>query len=197
VRALQELEPALTAELARLAQEHRERMDRELFLRLREIFSRILRELNDLDNPLRASVAEPAGAPRPGAIAEQPVAGQRRPHGGAGGEGAFLREADPDAAGVLRQRHRPAPAWRVLPFAEERRHLRSEFDADTRVVLVNELHPDYRAARDDGAAALDYLMMLTAKELALWQNPPTDALAAAEDMIRILARARRYLPVRG
>jgi hypothetical protein len=62
---------------------------------------------------------------------------------------------------------------------------------------VNELHPDYRAAREGETAHLHYLMMLTAKELALWQNPHTDALTAAEDMIRILVRARRYLPAKG
>jgi hypothetical protein len=196
-RALHDLESGLTADLKRLTQEHRERMDRELFLRLREIFARVLRELSDLENPLRASVADPTGTPGPGEMGEEAAPGMRRPSGAEGGERPAVAEIDPEAPGVARQRQRPAPAWRVLSFAEERRHLRSEFDADRRVVLVNELHPDYRTARDDAAAQLEYLMMLTAKELALWQNPPTDALAAAEDMIRILARARRYLPAKG
>jgi hypothetical protein len=197
VQALQDLEASLTAELRRLAQEHRERMDRELFLRLREIFIQVLRELNDLENPLRTPVADPGGEAGPGSTGQQPVPGGDRPRGGSGGEMPAAPEVEPEAPGIARQRQRPSPAWRVLPFSEEKRHLRSDFDAETRVVRVNELHPDYRAAREDGTAQLHYLMMLTAKELALWQNPHTDALAAAEDMIRILVRARRYLPEKG
>lgn len=197
VRALQDLEAALTAELTHLAQEHRERMERELFLRLREIFTRVLRELHDLENPLRAPVADRAGEPGPGEAGQEPIPGGDRPRGGAGGEMPAAPEVEPEAPAITRQRQRPAPAWRLVPFPEEKRHLRSDFEAETRVVRVNELHPDYRAAREDGTAQLHYLMMLTAKELALWQNPPTDGLAAAEDMIRILVRARRYLPERG
>jgi anti-sigma regulatory factor (Ser/Thr protein kinase) len=196
-RALQNLEAAITAELTRLTQEHRERTDRDLFLRLREIFTLVLRELNDLENPLRTSVADPGGEIGPGG------ADQTRAHKGSfsrGGDGAgatTASEIDPEAPSAARQRQRASPAWRLLPFPEDRRHLRSDFDAEARVIRVNELHPDYRAAREDGSAQLHYLTWLTAKELALWQNPHSDALATAEDMIRILVRARRHLPEKG
>jgi hypothetical protein len=197
VQALQELEAPLLADLQRLTQEYRERVDRELFLRLRAIFTHVLRELDDLENPLRTRVADAGGEVGPGGAGQDRIPGGRRPGGGRNGTTTSAPEIEADAPAVIRQRQRPSPAWRLLPFPEEKRHLRSDFDADARVIRVNELHPDYRAAREDEAAQLHYLMMLTAKELALWQNPHTDALATAEDMIRILVRARRYLPEKG
>jgi hypothetical protein len=197
LQALRDLEADLTAEITRLTQEHRERTDRELFLQLREIFNHVLRELEDLENPLRASVAAPGGEVGPGSAGPDRAPAGSRPGGGSGGEGASAPEIDLETPAVTRQRQRPSAAWRLLPFPEEKRHLRSDFDSDARVIQVNELHPDYRAAREGEAAHLHYLMMLTAKELALWQNPHTDALTAAEDMIRILVRARRYLPAKG
>ncbi|MCX5732719.1 MAG: ATP-binding protein [candidate division NC10 bacterium] len=196
-RTLQELEVALTAELKRLAEEHRERSDRELFLRLREIFKHVLRDLDDLENPLRAPVTDPEGEIGPGGPGQDPISGGERPRDGSGRGAGPTPGVEPEACAVIRQRHRPAPAWRLLPFSEERRHLRSDFDADSRAILVNELHPDYRSVREDEIAQIHYLMALTAKELALWQNPRSDAPAVAEDMIRILVRARRYLPAKG
>lgn len=194
VGALQSLEEGLTAELSRITREHQERMDREMFLRLREIFAQVMRDLRDFENPMRVGVADPEGDPAPGGAGEDRVLGGLR-EGQAEAPGRLSNEAvDPEESGVIRQRQRPLPAWRLAPFPEEKRHLRSELDPDTRVIQVNELHPDYRSSQDNPAAQLHYLMILTAKELALWQNPATDALASAEDMIRILVRARRYLP---
>ena len=168
-----------------------------MFLRLREIFTQVLRELNDLENPLRTSVADPAGDVGPGSTDQTTIPGVGRARGGDGAGTRAAPEIDPSTPAVARQRRRALPAWRLLPFPEDRRHLRSEFDAEARVILVNELHPDYRAAREEGSAHLHYLTWLTAKELALWQNPHSDALATAEDMIRILVRARRHLPEKG
>ncbi len=196
-KAIQDLETGVSAELKRLTEEHRARSDRELFLRLREIFAQVLRELNDLENPLRAPVSHPGGEVGPGGVDATRISPANRPQGGEGAGASSTSEIDRDLPSVARQRQRALPAWRLLPFPEDKRHLRSEFDAATRVIQVNELHPDYRAAREDGSAQLHYLTWLTAKELALWQNPHTDALATAEDMIRILVRARRHLPEKG
>lgn len=197
VKALGDLEEGLSAELKRLTQEHRERTDRELFVRLREIFAQVLRELNDFENPMRTAVSDPGGPV--GAGGTEPARAPRpdRSQDGGGAGAGTQSPVNPDTPSVSRQRQRALPAWRLLPFAEDRRHLRSDFDAEARVILVNELHPDYRAARDDGSAHLHYLTWLTAKELALWQNPHSDAPATAEDMIRILVRARRHLPEKG
>jgi hypothetical protein len=197
VKALRDLEEGLSAELARLTQEHRERADRELFVRLREIFTQVLRELNDLENPMRNAVSDPGGAVGPGGTepgrAPHP---ERSPDGSRAGAGNES-PVNADTSSVSRQRRRALPAWRLLPFADDKRHLRSDFDGEARMILVNELHPDYRTARNDGSAHLHYLTWLTAKELALWQNPHSDAPATAEDMIRILVRARRHLLDRG
>jgi anti-sigma regulatory factor (Ser/Thr protein kinase) len=194
--ALRGLEDGLNEELRRITQEHRERMDREMFLRLREIFAQVMRELRDFDNPMRVSVSDPKGDPGPGSAGEDRVPGGRGANESEGTSRPSVEAVDSEGSGAIRQRQRPLPTWRLLAFPEEKRHLRSELDPDTRVIRVNELHPDYRVTRDDPAAQLHYLMTLTAKELALWQNPATDAVAAAEDMIRILVRARRYLPER-
>ena len=196
-RALQDLEAAITAELKRLTLEHRERSDRELFLRLRDIFTQVLKELNDLENPLRAPVSHPSGEIGPGGVEQTRISSANRSRGGESAGTSSTSEIDPEIPSGARQRQRALPAWRLLPFPEDRRHLRSDFDTGARVIQVNELHPDYRAAREDGTAQLHYLTWLTAKELALWQNPHSDALATAEDMIRILVRARRHLPEKG
>ena len=123
--------------------------------------------------------------------------GGARSRGGDGAGASAVSEIDPETPSAVRQRQRASPAWPLLSFPEDKRHLRSDFDAEARVIRVNDLHPDYRAAREDGSAHLHYLTWLTAKELALWQNPHSDALATTEDMIRILVRARRHLPEKG
>ncbi len=192
--ALRDLEEGLREELARITREHQERTDRELFLRLREIFAQVLRDLADVENPLRGPVSDPAGEPAPGGIEGNGAPGGRPERAGEAPGRSAIETVNSEAPGVARQRRRPLPSWQLIPFSEEKRHLRSELDPVARVIRVNELHPDYRATRDDPATQLRYLMMLTAKELALWQNPQSDALAAAEDMIRILVRAHRYAP---
>ncbi len=195
--AIHGLEERLTAELHRITREHQERTDRETFLRLREIFAQVMRDLRDFENPMRAGLTDPKGDPGPGRAGEDRVPGGLHERGTESQARRLIQPVDPEISSLIRQRQRSLPTWRLVPFPEERRHLRSELDPDARVIQVNELHPDYRASRDDSAAQLQYLMMLTAKELALWQNPRTDALAAAEDMIRILVRARRYLSQKG
>jgi hypothetical protein len=165
---------------------------------IRRIFQRVLKELADLDNPMRAPMGTaegdgallahasadggqtvrsapgvPPGAPEldPEGAPHQPPA-SARPERGRSGELPSLAP-DPD----------PGPA-------------RSRFDPEAAVVLYNDHHPDYLTAKEDEGILLDYLATLVAKEYVLYNNPRAAAADLSEEMVRVLVRVRRHLPRR-
>lgn len=194
--AVRTIEAPVAAEIRRITREHEGRLDRRLYSVLREVFAKVLRELEDLESPARVGLASPDGREVPGGMGgpEDRVPGGARPRAGGGGAGPKGPAVDPSAPGTIRQRERPLPTWDERTFPEEKAHLRSELDEARRLIIINKGHPDYLAHKQPPAAFLYYVAMLTAKEIALWQRPRSDGTGVAEEMVRILLRARKYIP---
>ena len=193
--------------VARTVERVRAELDVETADRLsetvRRIFGRVLKELADLENPMRVLVGDGGDgdghaeqAPRE--EASEGAAPDRHepslqdldraqgssppttppPAGGAGGDGSRTRNL-PSLA--------PDP---------EPTHARSRFEAETGTVLYNDRHADYRLIQEDEPALLDYLATLVAKEYVVYNNPRSSSDDFAEEMVRMLVRVRRHLPRR-
>ncbi|MCU0307018.1 MAG: ATP-binding protein [Thermoleophilia bacterium] len=202
VDALQAVTPALARVVERMRREVDQDTADRLADTLRRVFSRVLRELADLDNPTRS----PAGAGTGDPATPTLLAREEPPPSPAAGEAPVPRLPDGPTE-PPRERERPAAAghgadWsrtRALPSVApdpEPTEARSRFDDVAGVVLYNERHADYLGAKDDEAALLDYLATLVAKELVLWNNPRAPGPDLAEEMVRMLVRVRRHLPRR-
>ena len=203
--AVQSIEPVVAAAIERVRTEVDAATADRLSDALRQVFGRVLKELADLENPMRTLLGDQPGD---GAAAEQPASFQ--PSGDQEGEGASdtapsLDELEPRTSGTAkpgsggsggadpngRQRHLPS----IAPDPEPE-HRRSRFDGDSGTVLYNEQHADFLLVKDDEAALLDYLATLVAKEYVVYNNPRADTDDLAEELVRMLVRVRRHLPAR-
>lgn len=205
--AVQSVEPTV----ARTVERVREEVDTEAADRaadaVRRIFGRVLKELADLDNPMRTLVGEEPGeggvlvggvgatsvTPSSGAVQADPTLDELQPPPRAAsddaGDGVGLDgRASPDRA---QSRHLPSLAPDPEPG-----HARSRFEPATGVVLYNDRHPDYLLVKGDEAGHLDYLATLVAKEYVVYNNPRASSDDVAEEMVRMLVRVRRHLPKR-
>ena len=202
------VEPAITRTLERVAREIDLDMAGRLNEAVRRIFGRVLKELADLDNPMRTPVGSEPGE---GALwaepeAQLPMAGTPSGEvlGSAGSElDVGVEELVPvpeDAPLEAPQEARPTPGRsRALPSIAPDPSpdgVRSRFDADAGVVYYNEMHPDYLLVKSDPPSLLDYLATLVAKEYVLYNNPRAAGEDLAEEMVRMLVRVRRHLPAK-
>lgn len=191
-----------------------ERVEREVDLKtadrlaetVRRIFGRVLKELADLDNPMRSPVGSGEGE---GAIYEPPAPGGNgaSPAGGEGPtpDAPALDDLAPPPRDPVAGDHEARPAQpdrrrstdlpSVAPDPDPGES-RSRFDVDASVVFYNDRHPDYLLLKDDDAALLDYLATLVAKEYVVYNNPRSSTEDLAEEMVRMLVRVRRHLPRR-
>lgn len=163
---------------------------------IRRVFASVLRELDDLDNPMRAATGDgdngvgsgaPPGQPPGIEDDQQPTLGdlapqrpsteQRAPREPAGGSG-----------GGDRSSRLPSLAPDPAPGAA-----RSRFDPESRSVLYNEQHADYLFVKGSEAELLDYLATLVAKEYVVYNNPLAPPHDLAEEMVRMVVRVRRHL----
>lgn len=162
---------------------------------LRRIFGAVLRELSDLENPMRSEVGSGEGegglfAPEVDqrverrARAEAPSLEELAPPAGAS---AVLvpREAAPERS---RSAHLPSVAPDPAPSDR-----RSRFDPDAGVVYYNDRHADYLLVKEDEGALLDYLATLVAKEYVVYNNPRVAADDLGEELVRMLVRVRKHL----
>jgi hypothetical protein len=203
--AVRAVEPALSRAVERVRRDVDVATAERLADALRQVFGRVLRELADLENPMRTLLGDEAGE---GAVAA-----------GVGSSGDRDREAvEPaadDAPSLDDLEPRPdatrtpdAPPGgqrgdgghqRKLPSIApdpQPGHRRSRFDEDAGTVLYNEQHGDYLLVKDDEAALFDYLATLVAKEYVVYNNPRADTDELAEELVRMLIRVRRHLPAR-
>jgi hypothetical protein len=201
--AVKAVEPAVAAAVTRVRREVDAQTADRLAETLRRVFARVLRELSDLDNPMRtptgseegegALFAPGAGASSgPGERREDPVPPtapelQRPPAEPAGGDGV-PPEARPEG-----RRARALPSVAPDPEPGE---ARSRFDPPVGVVLYNDRHADYLLVKDDETALLDYLATLVAKEYVLYNSAGSAGDELAEELVRMLVRVRRHLPRR-
>lgn len=207
VDAVKAVEPAVRRATEKLAQEVDAQAADRLAETLRRVFGRVLKELADLDNPMRTQVGDEPGV---GGLFEEPgVEGPGPTRNGSSGPSAppgvpELPELD-DAGGdaVSDPPHREARPDRRrttdLPSVSpdpDPGEARSRFEADTGIVFYNDRHEDYLVVRDDESGLLDYLATLVAKEYVLYNNPRAANEELAEEMVRMLVRVRRHLPKR-
>jgi anti-sigma regulatory factor (Ser/Thr protein kinase) len=175
---------------------------------LREVFGRVLRELADLENPMRTLLGEEPGVGATGGDGTNGGGGTQPevapPTPDSADDVGDLDELDPApppppspsaggaaSANGARQRHLPSIAPDPQPG-----HRRSRFDPDAAMVLYNEQHADYLLVKADEPALFDYLATLIAKEYVVYNNPRAHTDDLAEELVRMLVRVRRHLPTR-
>jgi hypothetical protein len=211
--AVRSVEPLVTRTLEQVARELDEQVADRVSDMVRRVFGRVLRELDDLDNPMRTPLGSGSGS---GALLVALPGAGARPDGAEPpcddeAPAALMPPprledlAPPDALPIDHERvehpsARPDRARaRTLPTVAPDPHPaegRSRFDPDAGVVFYNERHADYLLVKDDEAALLDYLATLVAKEYVLWNNPRAPGEELAEEMVRLVVRVRRHLPRR-
>jgi hypothetical protein len=168
---------------------------------IRRIFGRVLRELADLDNPMRAPGGSEQGE---GAVFEPELPAQsssRAPTGSPPNLDDLLPLADdplsPEASDKTAIPDRPGssrlPTVAPDPSPGE---ARSRFDPDQGIVFFNDLHGDYLMVKDSEAMLLDYLATLVAKEYVVYNNPRASSDEIGEELVRMLVRVRRHIPRR-
>ena len=205
--AVQAVEPAVLAAVERVSREVDERTNERLADAVRRIFSRVLRELEEIANPMRTQIGSEIGDD---ALLE---AGGVEGEGGAAATGsgaadtAHPPEIDEPLGLELRAEPEPPPGGAAGGARASGRHTRlpsllpdpdpgearSRFDADTGVVLYNAEHEDYLLVKEDEHGLLDYLTQLVAKEYVVYNNPRAPAANVAEEMVRMLVRLRRHV----
>jgi hypothetical protein len=207
------IEPAVVRLLEKVTAEVDQEVAGKLSDTLRRVFGRVLKELADLDNPMRTPLGSEPGeggifaAEPPSPVTLSELNGNGADHVDPPCDDdlpdlatlapplppdsdlvAETREAKPD-----RVRSQALPSVAPDPDPTD---ARSRFDADAGVVFYNDRHADYLFAKDDEAALLDYLATLVAKEYVVYNNPRAAADELAEEMVRMLVRVRRHLPKR-
>jgi Histidine kinase-, DNA gyrase B-, and HSP90-like ATPase len=207
--ALQSIEPALARSVDRVRQEVDTRTADRLADTVRRVFGRVLKELADLENPMRTLVGREAGI---GGLLEVSDADSDENPAGSAGIERTERNDEPTLDQL-----RPPPTGQDGPGSnisgngaepQHSRHLpslapdpdpgpeRSRFEPGTATVLYNEGHADFLLVKDDEGLLLDYLSTLVAKEYVVYNNPRAATGDLAEEMVRMLVRVRRHLPKR-
>ncbi len=207
--AVRVVEPAVARAIERVTKEIDAQTADRLADTVRRIFGRVLRELADLDNPMRTPVGDEPGtgglleALSSSATTEAPPPNTARPGGtdhnpsveDLVGPARDPVSVDVEPAAAAPDRRRSAALPDVEPDPEPGEG-RSRFDAEVGVVLYNERHADYLVVKDDEAALLDYLATLVAKEYVVYNNPRAAPDELAEELVRVLVRVRRHMPRR-
>ncbi|MFL5800118.1 MAG: hypothetical protein ACJ77A_19575 [Actinomycetota bacterium] len=208
VDTVRSIEPAVARTLERVAREVDVDVAGRLNETVRRIFGRVLKELADLDDPMRTPVGTQPG--QGAMLTEEP-----------GTEGEALRDAaaEPRESGLpepsiedlakalpVPQELGDHPTPQARPDAGRSRSLptllpdpspdgvRSRFDPDQGIVYYNDQHEDYLMLKSDEQSLLDYLSTLVAKEYVVYNNPRAASDELAEEMVRMLIRVRRHLP---
>ncbi|MGH2706444.1 MAG: ATP-binding protein [Actinomycetota bacterium] len=203
--ALKGVEPAVLRTLEHVARVVDVETADRLADAVRRIFGRVLKELADLDNPMRTPTGSEEGQGAllaEGSEGHQPPKSNGRPPEGAA-EPPPVEDLMPPPV-EAREEHpapsaRPGGGSRGLPMLAPDPNpdgTRSRFDGEAGVVYYNEGHPDYLLVKDDESALLDYLATLVAKEYVVYNNPRAESNDLAEEMVRMLVRVRRHMPRR-
>ncbi|MGH9118107.1 MAG: sigma factor-like helix-turn-helix DNA-binding protein [Acidimicrobiales bacterium] len=177
---------------------------------VRRIFGRVLKELADLENPMRTLVGTEPGAG--GLLEPWPAIPDNRENGDhtnpPPSADPTLDELAPPPVELAGPSETPDPPPDGRPDRNRSKHLpslapdpepghaRSRFDPDPGVVFYNDRHADYLMVKDDESGLLDYLATLVAKEYVVYNNPRATSDDLAEEMVRMLVRVRRHLPRR-
>jgi hypothetical protein len=200
VDAVKSIEPAVGQTVERIAMEVDAQTADRLSDVIRRIFGRVLKELADIDNPMRSPVGEELGV---GGLLEKERSSV--PGGKGGPEPTRLAdllpppsdpvssESNPDTARPEKSGASRLPTLAPDPIPGE---ARSRFDPELRVVFFNDVHADYLMVKDSEAMLLDYLATPVAKEYVVFNNPRASSDELGEELVRMLVRVRRHIPKR-
>jgi hypothetical protein len=213
VEMVRSIESAVRAAVDKVAKDVDEATTGRLADAVRRIFGRVLKELADLDNPMRTQLgSEPGdgglfgGEGLDGTLPAPTITAGPATFPNASPNGA-IPDLTPELS-VPPDRPESGPSTPARPDRRRTSDLpsilpdpapgesRSRFDSDAAVVLYNDVHPDYLMLKDDEAALLDYLATLVAKEYVVYNNPRAQPEELGEEMVRMLVRVRRHLPRR-
>lgn len=211
VLAVRSVEATVVASLERVRREVDEQTADRLSDTVRRIFGRVLRELDDIDNPMRSAVGHEPGQGGLFAPEDEPPVGEPPPTAPEDVPSPAAHDPSledlappppppedvlesppivPDAAKPSRAGGSRLPTIALDPDPGE---ARSRFDPELGVVLYSDRHPDYLLVKDEEPALLEYLATLVAKEYVVYNNPRADTSEFAEEMVRMLVRVRRHL----
>lgn len=197
VDAVKAIEPAVAQTLERVSREVDAQTADRLSEVIRRIFNRVLKELADLDNPMRSATGTEHGD---GALFEasttSDVIDHREPRPPSDIGQLLDRPEDPvkdgthlDSARADGSHASRLPTVAPDPFPGE---ARSRFDPTDGVVYFNESHSDYLMVKESEVMLLDYLSTLVAKEYVVYNNPRADPVDVGEELVRMLVRVRRH-----
>jgi len=171
---------------------------------IRRIFGKVLKELADLDNPMRSPSGHEPG--EGGLLETEGPPPSSRAGAGTGPEpppdltelvpppvDPVTSEREPDSALPERPGSSRLPSVAPDPDPGE---ARSRFDPELGVVFFNDVHGDYLMVKDSDTMLLDYLATLVAKEYVVYNNPRASADELGEELVRMLVRVRRHIPRR-
>jgi hypothetical protein len=204
IDAIRAVEPAVAKTVEAVARELDLQTTDRISDVIRRIFDRVLKELSDIDNPMRTPTGTELGE---GAIFDT---GQQESRDG---RRVGETEVSPAIGSLLPPARDPLESARDEAEARANRsgsthrlptvaadpnptEARSRFDADQGIVFFNAAHGDYLMVKDSEPALLDYLATLVAKEYVVYNNPRVDPASMGEEMVRMLVRVRRHLPSR-
>ncbi len=204
VEAVKAVEPAVAQTVEKVAQEVDAQTAERLSDVIRRIFGRVLKELEDLDNPMRASGGTEPGRGTESGSQIDPNEREVAPSNGAGPSpdlGQLLPPpTDPVSPGVNPETERPGQSGssRLPTVAPDPNpgDARSRFDPEQGIVFFNDSHGDYLMVKDSEPMLLDYLSLLVAKEYVVYNNPRADPDELGEELVRMLVRVRRHIPKR-
>jgi len=201
VEAVKAVEVAVARTVEKIAREVDAQTTDRLSDLIRRIFGRVLKELADLDNPMRAPAGSEVGE---GGVLEQPETsetnGRREPPPESTPDLTDLVPPPNDPVGpetngnAARPEHQGTSRLPTLAPDPEPGEARSRFDPDQGIVFFNESHADYLMVKDAEPMLLDYLATLVAKEYVVYNNPRAPADDLGEELVRMLVRVRRHLP---
>ena len=201
-------EPPIVRTLERIATQVDAEVAERVSDQVRSIFRRVLRDLRDLDNPMRTPLGTEPGD---GGLLEGAGDGWGPQAGAAPGE-PRVPEGEPPSVGELTVPRPPSQppaiggAGSARPEGSRTSRLpsvapdpnpdgtRSRFEPETGIVYYNEGHADYLEVKDEEPALLDYLATLVAKEYVVYNNPRAAPDNLAEEMVSMIVRVRRHMP---
>jgi hypothetical protein len=193
------IEPTVLAAVERITLEVDRQTSERVADQVRRLFGRLLRELEDLANPMRTPVGDESGD---GASAPEPLEIDPSPALERSDEFPVLSSLNP--GGLPRPRN--ALTWNGPAFPSGRftrlpnlapdpepSELRSRFDAAAGFIYYNTAHADYLMVKDKEPLLLEYLAYLVAKEYVVYNNPRAPAGQVAEELVRVLILLRRHV----
>ena len=194
VSALEKIKPIVSRDIEELRSKKERETQEKVFSLARKIFQDVIRELEDVDIPTKGPVLASDGILAPGKATGIDLEIQSEKGKDKGGEPSSKKIVDEDLPGKTRQKRVSMANIINKTFDVDEAYLRSKFVKAERTIYLNEDHDDYHEERKNERRRLNYVLMLLAKEYALFNKDREGTNSVAEEAVRFLVRARRLIP---